>query len=290
MLFGTTIPSAVVVNGEVYVGGGGAARVEDGFIIQVYSPESDGWRRLPQCPVNCFAMAVVNQQLVVVGGHSSNDQAQSTVLVWDVISQRWTTPYPNMPTARVCAAAVSYQHFLVVAGGYDQSQSDLNTVNILNSSTKQWVTATPLPTARYQLSPALVGDTLYFLGGLSGNDTGNKQMFSTSITALISHATSSSRAPPPNWDVTDAKLTHSSAVSLNNSLLAVGGEDDRNKDSSAIYHYIPQSKRWTKVGDVPSALSHFACTALTSGDSELMVLGGGEGYSYFDGVHIAKVD
>ncbi len=134
----------------------------------------------------------------------------------------------------------------------------------------------------------MVGDTLYLLGGLSGSNTPSKQMFSNSISALISHATSSSRALPPNWHVTGTKLTRSVAVSLNNSLLAVGGKDDNRKESSAIYHYDPQSKWWTKVGDVPSALSHFACTALPSG--ELMVLGGSEGYSFFDGVHITKVD
>ncbi len=288
MLFGTKRACAEVLNGEVYVGGWGEAINEDDFIIQVYSPESDGWRRLPECPVKFFAMAIVNQQLVVVGGHSRNGQVQSTVLVWDDNSRHWTTPYPNMPNARVSAAAVSYQQFLVVAGGYDQSKRDLNTVNILNSSTKQWVTAAPLPTACYQLSPALVGDTLYLLGGSSGNHTPSKKMFSTSISALISQTTSSSRAPPPNWDVTDTKLARSTAVSLNNSLLAVGGRDDSGKDSSAIYHYDPQSKRWTKVGDVPSALCLCSCTALPSG--ELMVLGGFEGYRHADGVHIANVD
>ncbi len=192
-----------------------------------------------------------------------------------------------MSTFRCEAVAVSYQQFLVVAGGYDQSGSDLNTVNILNSSTKQWVTAAPLPTVCYQLCPALVGDTLYLLGGLSGNATLSKHMFSTSISALISHATSSSRAPPPNWDVTDIILTRSTAVSLNNSLLAVGGVDDRNKDSSAIYHYNPLTKRWTKVGDVPAALSLCACTALPSG--ELMVLGGWHKGRYFNKVHIANI-
>ncbi len=289
MLFGTTChrACAVVLNGEVYVGGGGTAGYEDQFIIQVYSPESDGWRRLSQCPVWLFAMAIVKQQLVVVGGHTRDYQPQSTVLVWDSTSRRWTTPYPNMPTARRAAAAVGYQQFLVVAGGYGQSLSALNTVNILNSSTKQWVTATPLPTVCDQLSPALFGDTIYLLGGLADH-TPSKQMFSMSISALISHATSSSRAPPSNWDVTDTKLSCSTAVSLNNSMLAVGGEDDRGKESSAIYHYNPQSKQWTKVGDVPSALYYCACTALPSG--ELMVLGGYGGYSRVDGVHIAKVD
>ncbi len=287
MLFGTTRACAVVLNGKVYVGGGDTASHEDDFIIQVYSPESDGWRRLPQCPVKSFAMVVVNQQVVLVGGRSRKDRFQSTVLAWDDTSRRWTTPYPNMPTARASSAAVSYQQFLVVAGGYDQSERNLKTVNILNRSTKQWVTVTPLSTACYRLSPSLVGDTLYLLEGLSGHGTTSKQMFSTSISALISHATSNSRTSPPNWDVTDTKLVRSAAVSLNNSLLAVGGEDDRGKDSSDIYHYNPQSKRWTKVGVVPSALSRCSCTALPSG--ELMVLGGRKGLSYVDGVHIAKV-
>ncbi len=180
MLFGTTSVYAVVLNGKVYVGGGWAARGEDDFTIQVYSPQSDEWRRLPQCPVKWFAMAIVNQQLVEMGGCSRNNQLQSTVLIWDSTSQDWTTPYPNMPTARCAAAAVSYQQFLVVAGGYDLSERDLNTVDILNSSTKQWITATPLPTAYYRLSPALVGDTLYLLGGLSGAGASRKQMLSTS--------------------------------------------------------------------------------------------------------------
>ncbi len=288
ILFGTYQACVVVLNGKVYVGGGNTARDEDNFIIQVYSPESDEWSKLPECAVRYFIMAVVNQQLVLVGGDNLNGQVQSTVLVWDSTSRHWTTPYPNIPATRCAAAAVSYQQFLVVAGGYDDSLMDLNTVEILNSSTKQWVTAAPLPTARFDLSPALVGDTLYLLGGLSGTNTPSKQMFSTSISALISHATSSSRAPPPNWDVADTKLTHSAAVSLNNSLLAVGGKDDRDKSSSAIYHYDPQSKRWAKVGDVPSALSQCSCTALPTG--ELMVLGGWLNSGYCNGVHIAKVN
>ncbi len=91
MLFGTVSACAVVLNGEVYVNRGGAAGIEDCYIIQVYSPVSDVWRRLPQCPVYLFAMAAVNQQLVLVGG-CSIDQLQSTVLVWDSTFQGWTTP------------------------------------------------------------------------------------------------------------------------------------------------------------------------------------------------------
>ncbi len=271
MQFGTNRACAVVVNGEVYIGGGGAVRDKDKYIIQVYTPESDVWSRLPECGVRCFALAIVNQQLVLVGGYS-RDGYQATILVWDSTSQRWTTPYPNMPTARISAAAVGYQQFLVVAGGIGGSirnGSRLTTVELLNSSTKRWSSVSPLPIGCSWLTPAVVGDTLYLLGGFTGPSSPNKQMFSISLPALVSHAVSTL---PPTWEVTDTELTWSTAVSLHDSLLAVGGEDDQGRYSSAISLYNPQTRQWTKVGDVPAALSSCSCTVLPSG--ELIVLGG----------------
>ncbi len=97
-------------------------------------------------------------------------------------------------------------------------------------------------------------------------------MFRISLPALVSHAISTPRAPPPSWEVTGTELTHSTAVSLHDSLLAVGGEDDQKRRSSAIHLYNPQTRQWTKVGDVPAALSSCSCTVLPSG--ELIVLGG----------------
>ncbi len=291
--FGTTLACAVVLNGKVYIGGGSTCS-DDRFIIQVYTPESDGWSRLPNCPVKWFAMAVVNQQLVVVGGNSRDYRPQSAVLVWDSPSQQWTSPYPNMPTARWSSAAVGYQHFLVVAGGGDGSHLMkphlyLTTVNILNTSTKRWYAAAPLPVGCSDPTPALVGDTLYLIGGFSGRSSPNKQLFSTSIPALVLHATSTPRAPPPTWEVTDAELIHSTAVSLHNYLLSVGGKDDRGRCSSAIHLYNPQTKRWTKVGDVPSALSQCTCAVLSSG--ELMVLTGlGEDGRFSNKVYFGTPD
>ncbi len=289
-LIATSGACAVVLNGKVYVGGGYADSREDEYTIQVYTPESDGWRRLPKCPVQLFAIAVLNQQLVLVGGVSQDYSPQSTVLVWDSASQRWTTPYPNMPTALWLTAlwlpaAIGYQQFLVVAGGF--SESSLKTVEILNSSTKQWSTASPLPIGCDWLTPALVGDTLYLLGGRSDSSP-NKQMFSIFLPALVSHATSTSRAPPPAWEVTDTDFSYSTAVSLHNSPLAVGGVDDQKRCSSAIRLYNPQTRQWTKVGDVPAALSHCSCTVLSSG--ELLVLGGRDGGRRFSKAHIAAVN
>ncbi len=161
----------------------------------MYTPERDGWSRLPKCPVKWFAMAAVNQQLVVVGGSSHDDCPRSAVLVWDSPSH---SPYPNMPTSR-WTSAVGYQHFLVVAGGGD-GRTPLTTVEILNTSTKRWYTAAPLPVRCHDLTPALVGNTLYLLGGWSGPTLLNKKLFSTSLSALVSHATSTPPSPAPHLE------------------------------------------------------------------------------------------
>ncbi len=284
--FGTTLACAVVLNGKVYVGGGGADSDKDQFIIKVYTPETDGWGQLPECPVRWFAMAVVNQQLVMVGGNNPGrwllkalqlgyGDPQSTVLVWDSPSQQWTSPYPDMPTARWAAAAVGYQHFLVVAGGFGRG-SYLTTVEILNTSTNQWYYALQTPFTCYLLT--LVGDTLYAIGGLDSQQKpiDSQQVVkvvSISVSALVSHATRVPRPFRPTWKVTCIpELQLSTTVSLHNSLLAVGGMETSNRPSSAICLYNPQTNRWTKLGDVPAALYKCSCAVLPSG--ELVVLGG----------------
>lgn len=273
MLFGTDSACAVVLDGKVYIGGGQAPSSQEHFIVQVYVSEDNEWTSLPECPVKLFAMAVVNQQLVLVGGCDHNDCDQATVVAWKDASQRWTQPYPNMPTARTAAAAVSYQQYLVVAGGNGEA-SALNTVEILNSSTKQWLIGVPLPSKGHFLTPALVGDTLYLLGGWLVSP--NKQMFSISLPKLVSHATSAARAP--RWTVTPISLKNSTCVSINNSLLAVGGENNSDERSLAICLYDPETRQWNKAGELPTPLAVCACAALPSG--QLVVMGGKGEYGY----------
>ena len=263
----------IVIEGKVYVGGQ-AGGGEDKYIVQVYNPEGDEWNQLPRCPVHWYGLTAVNNQLVLAGGEDSDDKASNQIRVWD--GRSWTTPYPPMPTARYSATAVGYQQFLVVAGGADSKNDDCTVVEILDTVTKKWHTATLLPVGCHQLTSAVVGDTLYLLDGFLGGSP-NKRVFGISLPTLTSHATTKwkflSGVPAPTWErLPDTPLNLSTAVFVNNSLLAVGGWDDSNKHSSAIHLYNSQTKKWLKVGDLPAKRSMCTCTALPSG--ELLVLGG----------------
>ena len=221
---------------------------------------------MARSPVCWYGMAAVNNQLVLAGGLHSDGKASNQIRVWD--GRSWVTPYPPMPTARCSPAAVGYGQFLVVVGG-KCGASFSTAVETLDTVTKQWNTATPLPVGRHQLTSAVVGDTLYLLGGFSQGwitPSPNKRVFSISLPTLVSYA-------PSTWErLLDTPLKRFTAVSLNNSLLAVGGAYDSDKQSTAIHIYNSQTNIWIKVGDLPAARSQCTCTALPSG--ELLVLGG----------------
>ena len=220
-------------------------------------------------------MGVVNDQLVLVGRYNpSNFKRTNQLYVWDERSQQWPAPYPPMGTACSHPSVVTHGKWLVVDGGYD-GKTALDTVEILDTITGQWYYATPLPKGCVGMKSAVIGDTLYLLGGWDG--PAMKDVFAVSLPALIRKATSPSEAattqPDTLWQtLPPTPLGDSAALALHGSLLAVGGEDDQDKPSSAIHLYQPSTRKWVKVGDMLTARSNCACTVLPSG--EFLVLGG----------------
>ena len=80
---------------------------------------------------------------------------------------------------------------------------------------------------------------------------------------------------PTLWQtLQEVPLMKSAPLSIGRSLLAVGGEDDRDSPSSSIHLYQPDTRRWVKVGDLPIARHSCTCSVLPSG--EFVVAGGQE--------------
>ena len=236
---------------------------EDQHTVMAYE-QRVGWRTLPRYQYRRFAMAVLQDQLTLVGGFELfTGKRTNQLAVWD--AQRWTHPYPPMPTPRSQSAVATYMKWLVVAGGADHEIS-ITTVEIMNATDKQWFTATPLPMGCCDMTPAIVGDECYFIGGFTHQP--NKQVFHVSIPAITSQA-----ASPVQWHtLPDTPLGCSTALALHGSLLAVGGRHGPRDSSSAIHLYKPESGQWVKAGDLPTARSYCSCTLLPSG--EILVIGG----------------
>ena len=265
---------SVVLQEKVYIGGGEAQTHENACTVMVYDPHSEKWDTLPEYKARSFGMAAINDQLVLVGGRSpSTGRKCKQVAVWDPESKQWVHRYPALRIARHNLVAAAYGKWLMAAGGLGVG-GYLDDVEILDTTARhrQWYSTAPLPLKCDRMRSAVVQDNWYLIGGFEA-DSRIRTMFSASLPKLISSAVSQEST---EWNLLpDTPLGRCTVVALNRSLLEVGGRSDSNaKYSSIIYHYQPESEKWVKAGDLPTARAWSACIALSN--EELLVAGGFE--------------
>ena len=271
---------SVMVQGTLYVGGGVVGRGGNDKIEMAYDTSSGTWAMLPPYRASYFGMAVINTQLVLVGGIERGNK--SKVGVWSAERREWTHPYPDMATTRSACSAVGYNEWLVVAGGWGDGTRILSSVEILNTDSKQWYAGPPTPTGWIRMKTAVVGCVWYFMGGCTGKPgsfsaTYTAMVFSVSLPALTSQLHSQqSRATSHNsqlWkEIPGLQMILSAPLSMSGCLLAVGGNDEVGDAVSAIHLYQPATGEWVKVGDLPRPRSDCMCVMI--GDREILVAGG----------------
>ena len=269
-------PHSVIVDTVVYMREGG---VFSSGIIHRYDPQIQQWTQLPEYQYWNFTMTEVNFQLTLVGGMDATTfKTSNAVAVYSTL-HGWEQPYPPMNSPRIDPAVCRYHQHLVVAGGSD-GLSDLAAVEILDISTRHshWLSTTPLPVSCSRLSPVIIQDTLYLLGGTVG-----KQVLHVSLPALTK-----TDMPPPQWyTLPDAPLENSAAISLHGSLLTVGGSHNDQR-TSAIHVYQEEKNTWLKVGDLPTVRSSCTCCLLPNG--EILVAGGEDHKDWTSQMDVAAID
>ena len=275
----TYYPQTVLIQRNIYVGGGRADSDDQNCTIQVYDMDSNTWSRLPKYQCRSFAMTVINSQLTLVGGkNTSIPQSTNQLAVYDPWSNKWTYPYNPMPTPRHSPAVVNHDIWLLVAGGYDATM--LTTVELLNMSTNQWVTASPLPTPCGSMSSTTDLDYWYLT-------TARKQVFRVSLPDIVQQTGSKSTTSKAWSRLPDTPLEKSAVIAFRGSLLAVGGSRDNRTSSKHIYLYQPENERWTRAGELPTARQFCSCIPLPSG--KMLVIGGEENYTRTSRVDEATV-
>ena len=124
----------VVLKEKVYVGGGVASSDREAQTVMVYDPKLDSYDTLPPYTQKYFSMAVVNDQLVLVGGMDvQTNKVTNKLGVWNERSKRWTQPLP--PITAACSSpsvATHNNRWLVVIGGCDTDY--LSRVEILDTT------------------------------------------------------------------------------------------------------------------------------------------------------------
>ncbi len=269
---------SVVIGDTVYVGGGDA--VNDREVMKL---EKDRWTKLPEYTAEWFAMTSLANRLVLVGGWDPrNDEPTNQLSVFK--SGEWTHPYPPMNIARNCSTAVSFNNHIIVAGGRD-GEGRTSSVEVLDVASRRWYIAQSLPHPRSHLKSTLIGNTLYLMGGWDHAGP-NKTVYHVDLNELIAKALSNLDTPTLWQTIEDTPLKFSAPLSIGRSLLAVGGLDDKLKPSSHLYQ--PDTRRWVKVGDLPTARYSCTCSVLPSG--EVIVAGGYNGRRFIDTVDFLSIN
>ena len=252
--------------------------------------------------VHDFGLAVVNEQLVVVGGETdqtkryrsiSHDfrsrRQRSGARKLEVIDSEIVLPYigmldlnkahygwqcgyfPEMPKPRKQPAVICMKQYLVVAGGQDGEYELLSLVEVLNTESKVWSQVTNLPEPVRSLTAALCDNQLYFLGGI-GSDGSTCSVFKCPVESIKEFCDGSIEKAVKWQNVCDTPLFRSSCVVYNDELYAVGGRTSTYRTSSDIYCYDSNLDSWILVNQqLPTARS--MCIAAAT-KNKLVVIGG----------------
>ncbi len=259
---------SVVIGDTVYVGGGDAHC--DCDMCTVMKFEQDQWTKLPEYITKFFAMTSLTNRLVLVGGRDPRNNKQTNQLAL-FESGKWSHPCPTMNIARQSSTAVSFHNYIVVVAGGHDDKGPTSSVEVLDVVSRRWYIAQSLPSPRSDLRSTLLGNTLYLMGGCDHSVTTTKTMHQVDINELIAKACNHLDASTLWQTLQEVPLVSSAPLSIRRSLLAVGGAD-RFNESSSIHLYQPDTRRWVKVGDLPTARYNCTCSVLPSG--EVIVAGG----------------
>jgi hypothetical protein len=252
---GQQAPEAMMLSWGVAVAHGSTAFFSSDYHVYSYStvPE-ENWAKLPECKRKYFALAVVNDTLITVGG--KDRQGTVTNTLHSLTGSSWEDVLPPMSTKRVHPAAATTPTHLVVAGGLQRQ----TTVEVLNTDTLQWFTVSSIQSATTYPQLITCAGRFYFADHQSN-------VLSCSVEDLLNSSAGGSvwtrlaSIPTSEW---------SSLVRARGCVLAIGGKTEANL-TSAVHCYDVAANSWSVIGDMREKRSRVLAAALPG---ELVVVGG----------------
>ena len=144
------------VAGTIYVLGGNSQGSVVGTTY-AYTPATNTWRTLAPLPTprENLAAAVLNGQIYALGG-AVNGTASTAVEIYDPASGTWTSGPALLGAMSDFDAAVYEGRIHTMLHGVQQ---------VFDPRANKWVTDSPMPTSRSGQGIAVIGESLYAIGG-----------------------------------------------------------------------------------------------------------------------------
>ncbi|MEA2903700.1 MAG: hypothetical protein QOI12_1087 [Alphaproteobacteria bacterium] len=157
---------AAVLGGRIHVIGG---RLRDHELLathEVYDPVAGTWSEAAPLPLarDHLAVVVAEGKIHAIGGRvGTPDQRTGQHDIYDPATNSWTSG-PPLPTPRSAMAAELYKGLILLAGG--ETRSGTFTENdAFDVKSGRWLTLAPMPEGRHGAGAAVIGNSLYVVGG-----------------------------------------------------------------------------------------------------------------------------
>ena len=131
---------------------------------------------------------------MAIGGLTGNGEISNKVFAWDKDNKIWTTPYPNMPTARYFSLCISHGSSVIVAGGVIcqypwQLTGAVEVLHIKEHeslfSNSQWSIVQQLPHVVFDAVPLIIDDKLYIISGYDNDGHNTCNIVTASLPELL---------------------------------------------------------------------------------------------------------
>ena len=247
------------------MGGGREAGARLSYTINCYDPVKNSWGPPIDTPYADFAMATLNNKLLVVGGQDKISKRTNRILVMQDAGH--FKNYNKMSIARSHHAAIGHQGVLIIAGGLGDNEMRLSSTEIFDSNIEQWFNCSNLPQPHSSLNSVIVDNTLYLLGGFL-NGSYSSAVFTASLDTLTRHQL--------RWNThQDTPWCCSASVSVRGThLLVIGGNQKKNHRmiSGDVMKLNKTSQSWEAIGRIP--LIRSSAAAVCTPDNRVIVIGG----------------
>ena len=266
------VASVVELDGKVF------ASTQDskyGYVKPLmYDSSKDQWSLLPALPCNHFSLVTVpdRKQLLAIGGNVNNNngviEITNKVFLWDEENRKWTTPYPNMPTARCKCSSICHGSTVIVAGGITcwDPLTMTRAVEVLHIkehsqfTKSHWSVVEQLPHVVYEAILLIVDDKLYIAVGYDTAGPSTCDVVTASLPELLQSSNKNTSSGQVWSKLPDMPYSSHSINHFQGRLITFGGsfkfeqphEDKPVWQSIPLIHiYNPGTRTWDCVGEIP---------------------------------------
>ena len=250
--------SVAELDGKVYIALGGGSY----FFLLMYDSHVDNWSVLQKLPFGGVSLVAIphKKQLLAIGGVSGNE-VSNKVFAWDENNKKWTTPYPDMPTARCRCSSISYGSKVIVAGGVTCVESYIKTgaVEVLHFggrlSKSYWSVVEQLPYVVHEALPLIIDDNLYIAEGFDDSGGSTCNIVIASLPEILWGHVRKTRSGEVWKRLPDMPYSPWSITHYQGHLIIFNGDRKIEQHKSAwelvqiSYIYNPNSESWDHVGN-----------------------------------------